>query len=300
MRLTEVPVSRRTRGDRQSPLFAGPPPPASRTDPHHHRPTMPSRLGARAPARGRFFETLRRTTEQMTPLRRWYLVLLARPGENYLDEPRRDPPPPRPRVYPGPAWPDFASACCPPGLETACHGCVLSFLGSGTGPQRPRSGQPAGSALRTNLAAEVAPGRGHARGADRRQAARHRRSDQGPAKEARRVLGQARQEQALTGAQCAFKRIPGKTYHLYRKGDGTPFFSMLSPEDWHGAPPHEFLGSYRLEPDYYLDTGQGGGSARRHRGTGAATAGHRGSGKRARVTPEPANRRCGLGPAAQE
>ena len=68
--------------------------------------------------------------------------------------------------------------------------------------------------------------------------------------EARRVLAQAREEQALTRAQCAFKRIPGKTYHLYRKADGTPFFSMLSPADWRGAPPHEFLGSYRLEPDY--------------------------------------------------
>ena len=67
--------------------------------------------------------------------------------------------------------------------------------------------------------------------------------------EARRVLAEAREEQALTRAQCAFKRIPGKTYHLYRKGHGAPFFSMLSPADWRGAPPHEFLGSYRLEPD---------------------------------------------------
>jgi hypothetical protein len=75
--------------------------------------------------------------------------------------------------------------------------------------------------------------------------------------EARRVLAQAREEQALTRAQCAFKRIPGKTYHLYRKGDGTPFFSMLSPADWHGAPPHEFLGSYRLEPDYSWTPAEG-------------------------------------------
>ena len=75
--------------------------------------------------------------------------------------------------------------------------------------------------------------------------------------EARRVLAQAREEQALTRAKCAFKRIPGKTYHLYRNGDGTTFFSMLSPEDWHGAPPHEFLGSYRLEPDYSWTPAEG-------------------------------------------
>ncbi len=68
--------------------------------------------------------------------------------------------------------------------------------------------------------------------------------------EARKVLGEARDEQALTHAECAFKRIPGKIYHLYRKAGGGTFFSMLSPADWRGAPPHEHLGSYRLENDY--------------------------------------------------
>jgi hypothetical protein len=68
--------------------------------------------------------------------------------------------------------------------------------------------------------------------------------------EARKVLDEAREEQTLTRAQCSFKRIPGHTYHLYRKGGGVAFFSMLSPEDWGGRPPHEFLGSYRLEADY--------------------------------------------------
>jgi hypothetical protein len=67
---------------------------------------------------------------------------------------------------------------------------------------------------------------------------------------ARQVLADAREEQALNQAQCAFKRIPGKTYHLYGKGDGESFFSMLSPADWGGRPPYAFLGSYRLEPDY--------------------------------------------------
>jgi hypothetical protein len=67
--------------------------------------------------------------------------------------------------------------------------------------------------------------------------------------EARKVLDEAREEQALTHAECAFKRIPGQVYHLYRKAGGS-FFSMLSPADWRGAPPHEYLGSYRLETDY--------------------------------------------------
>lgn len=68
--------------------------------------------------------------------------------------------------------------------------------------------------------------------------------------EARKVLDEAREEQMLTRAQCGFKRIPGHCYHLYRKADGGSFFSMLSPADWQGEPPHVFLGSYRLEADY--------------------------------------------------
>jgi hypothetical protein len=69
-------------------------------------------------------------------------------------------------------------------------------------------------------------------------------------REARQILAQAREEQALNQAQCAFKRIPGKLYHLYGKADGRTYFSMLSPADWRGRPPDRPLGSYRLETDY--------------------------------------------------
>lgn len=67
--------------------------------------------------------------------------------------------------------------------------------------------------------------------------------------EARRVLETAQQDHALHHARCHFKRIPGQTYHLYRKGDGSTYFSMVAPNDWGGEPPHDFVGSYRLEPD---------------------------------------------------
>ncbi len=67
--------------------------------------------------------------------------------------------------------------------------------------------------------------------------------------EARKVLEQARQDQALHRAQCNFKRIPGRIYHLYGRADGSRYFSMLGPEEWGGKPPHEFIGSYRLEND---------------------------------------------------
>jgi len=68
--------------------------------------------------------------------------------------------------------------------------------------------------------------------------------------EARKVLSEAREEQALNQARCAFKRLPGKTYHLYRKPGGETYFSMLSPADWRNDPPDAFVGAYRLEADY--------------------------------------------------
>ncbi len=67
--------------------------------------------------------------------------------------------------------------------------------------------------------------------------------------EARSVLDTARRDQALHHAQCNFKRIPGKIYHLYMRADGSKYVSMLGPDDWGNTPPHEFKGSYRLEND---------------------------------------------------
>jgi hypothetical protein len=65
---------------------------------------------------------------------------------------------------------------------------------------------------------------------------------------ARKVLDDARQASDLHRAKCSFKKRPGAIYHLYRKGDGSLYWSMLSPEDW-GTPPDAFEGSYRLEVD---------------------------------------------------
>lgn len=67
--------------------------------------------------------------------------------------------------------------------------------------------------------------------------------------EAQKVLEETRENQELHRAQCNFKRQPGKIYHLYRRDDGSLYFSMLSPEDWNGKPPHEYQQSYRLEAD---------------------------------------------------
>lgn len=68
-------------------------------------------------------------------------------------------------------------------------------------------------------------------------------------KEAHAILEQSARDQQLHRARCNFRRQPGKTYHLYCKDQDNLYFSLLSPEDWDGAPPHEFVGSYRLESD---------------------------------------------------
>jgi len=67
--------------------------------------------------------------------------------------------------------------------------------------------------------------------------------------QAREVLEQARQETELNHARCGFKKVPGRSYHLYREGDGGLAFSLLSPQDWGGRPPHHYLGAFRLEAD---------------------------------------------------
>jgi hypothetical protein len=66
---------------------------------------------------------------------------------------------------------------------------------------------------------------------------------------AQAVLEKAERDAALHRAEARFKRYPGRVYHLYERAGGVPYWSLLSPEDWGGSPPHPFLGSYRLESD---------------------------------------------------
>jgi hypothetical protein len=67
--------------------------------------------------------------------------------------------------------------------------------------------------------------------------------------QARDVLQQALDDAEMHRASCRFLKKVGETYFLYRHDDGGAYFSMLSPEDWKGKPPHEFVGAYRLEAD---------------------------------------------------
>ena len=67
--------------------------------------------------------------------------------------------------------------------------------------------------------------------------------------QAEHVLERAQRDAELHRAACRFRKQPGKVYHLYRESPERSYFSLLSPEDWAGAPPHAFLGSYLLGVD---------------------------------------------------
>jgi len=68
--------------------------------------------------------------------------------------------------------------------------------------------------------------------------------------QARAILEKAKRDKELHRALCSFQKRPGQVYHLYARGDGALYFSLLSPDEWKKQPPHPFRGSFRLEADY--------------------------------------------------
>ena len=67
--------------------------------------------------------------------------------------------------------------------------------------------------------------------------------------QARAILQQTRHDQQLHRARCNFQKKPGQIYHLYRNSRDETLLSLLSPDDWQGKPPNDYLGSFRLESD---------------------------------------------------
>ncbi len=65
---------------------------------------------------------------------------------------------------------------------------------------------------------------------------------------AREILERTHRDAELHRVKCNFEKHPGGTYHLYRRPDGTLWFSLIAPEEWLSQKP-EHVGSYRLEAD---------------------------------------------------
>jgi len=66
---------------------------------------------------------------------------------------------------------------------------------------------------------------------------------------AREIIEQASRDVDLIHAECRFHRVAGRIYHLYERGDGHRYFSMLGPAEFGGAAPSGFVASYRYEHD---------------------------------------------------
>ena len=51
---------------------------------------------------------------------------------------------------------------------------------------------------------------------------------------AREIIEQASRDVDLIHAECRFHRVPGKIYHLFERGDGHRYFSMIGPDEFGG------------------------------------------------------------------
>jgi serine phosphatase RsbU (regulator of sigma subunit) len=68
-------------------------------------------------------------------------------------------------------------------------------------------------------------------------------------REAMEIINEAYDQERLHATEFKGKKISGNTYHLYRKDDGTEYFSLIAPEEWTTNPPHEFLDSFLYDYD---------------------------------------------------
>merc|ERR1719270_2213493 len=68
--------------------------------------------------------------------------------------------------------------------------------------------------------------------------------------QAKKELEDARLNALLHKTACNFKKVPGKTYYVYkqRANPDEEMLSMISPEEWGPGGP-EYVGGYRLEFD---------------------------------------------------
>lgn len=66
--------------------------------------------------------------------------------------------------------------------------------------------------------------------------------------QARAIVERASRDIDLIHAECRFRRVPGRIYHLYEKPGGHRYFSMVAPDEFGYTQPG-FVASYRFEHD---------------------------------------------------
>jgi len=68
--------------------------------------------------------------------------------------------------------------------------------------------------------------------------------------QAEKVLAEAKRNSDLHHVACNCKKIPGNTYYMYERPDGQRYMSLISPQEWGSACPHEPHGAFILEMDH--------------------------------------------------
>ena len=68
-------------------------------------------------------------------------------------------------------------------------------------------------------------------------------------KEAEEIIADSFQQHKLQNVECKCKKISGTTYHLYKTSDNKEYLSLISPQEWNGKCPHEFIGSFYYDYD---------------------------------------------------
>ncbi|VDN40888.1 unnamed protein product [Gongylonema pulchrum] len=63
--------------------------------------------------------------------------------------------------------------------------------------------------------------------------------------QAEEVLLEAERDTDLHNVPCNFQKVPGSLYHLYRRPDGTRFFSIISPAEWGDSNKNHHIGTFR-------------------------------------------------------
>jgi len=64
------------------------------------------------------------------------------------------------------------------------------------------------------------------------------------------IVNETLETTELENIKCNFKKIPGKTYHLYENKDFLLFFSILSPNEWTSY--NKYIDSYYYDFDHNL------------------------------------------------
>ena len=72
------------------------------------------------------------------------------------------------------------------------------------------------------------------------------------AQQARQIQHRIEVSEKIYQAECGFKPIIGKTYHLYAKKEKW-ILSMISHEEWGSNCPYEFLNTVKLLADHTWD-----------------------------------------------